>query len=80
MIIEGEGSPAPATMVITRLHVLDVNEHAPAFHSQPYVVHLAENAPPHTSVVQRECSLLLCVLHACSHVLSRVCVRACVTQ
>lgn len=50
----GGGSPAPATMVVTRLHVLDVNEHAPAFHSQPYVVHLAENTPPHSSVVQRE--------------------------
>ncbi|XP_060800580.1 fat-like cadherin-related tumor suppressor homolog isoform X2 [Amyelois transitella] len=52
IIAEGPGSPAPATMVQTRLHVLDVNEHAPAFHSQPYVVLLAENAPPHTSVVQ----------------------------
>lgn len=55
MIAEGGGSPAPATMVVTRLHVLDVNEHAPTFHSQPYVVHLAENAPPHSSVLRREC-------------------------
>lgn len=54
MIAEGGGSPAPAAMVVTRLNVLDVNEHAPTFHSQPYVVHLAENAPPHTSVLQRE--------------------------
>ncbi|XP_064074743.1 fat-like cadherin-related tumor suppressor homolog [Vanessa tameamea] len=52
IIAEGTGSPAPATMVLTRLHVLDVNEHAPSFHSQPYVVHLAENTPPHSSVLQ----------------------------
>ncbi|CAB3222731.1 unnamed protein product [Arctia plantaginis] len=52
IIAEGAGSPAPATMVMTRLHVLDVNEHAPSFHSQPYVVHVAENTPPHTSLVQ----------------------------
>uniref|UniRef100_A0A2A4JWE1 Uncharacterized protein n=1 Tax=Heliothis virescens TaxID=7102 RepID=A0A2A4JWE1_HELVI len=39
-------------MVTTRLHVLDVNEHAPSFHSQPYVVHVAENTPPHSSLVQ----------------------------
>lgn len=54
IIAEGSGSPAPATMAQTRLHVLDVNEHAPAFHSQPYVVHVAENAPPHTTLVQRK--------------------------
>lgn len=54
VIAEGPGSPAPAAMLTTRLHVLDVNEHAPSFHSQPYVVHVAENAPPHTSIVQRE--------------------------
>ncbi|RVE45661.1 hypothetical protein evm_009676 [Chilo suppressalis] len=52
VIAEGAGSPAPARLVQTRLLVLDVNSHAPAFHSQPYVVHLAEIAPPHTSVVQ----------------------------
>ncbi|PZC80059.1 hypothetical protein B5X24_HaOG215400 [Helicoverpa armigera] len=52
IIAEGEGSPAPATMVTTCLHVLDVNEHAPSFHSQPYVVHVAENTPPHSSLVQ----------------------------
>ncbi|XP_026738536.1 fat-like cadherin-related tumor suppressor homolog [Trichoplusia ni] len=52
IIAEGSGSPAPATMVQTRLHVLDVNEHAPSFHSQPYVVYVAENTPPHTSLVQ----------------------------
>ncbi|XP_075972507.1 FAT atypical cadherin kugelei isoform X2 [Anticarsia gemmatalis] len=52
IIAEGAGSPAPATMVTTRLHVLDVNEHAPSFHSQPYVIHVAENTPPHTSLVQ----------------------------
>ena len=52
IIAEGAGSPAPATMVVTRLHVLDVNEHAPVFHSQPYVVQLAENTPPHSSVLQ----------------------------
>ncbi|KAL0839199.1 hypothetical protein ABMA28_015971 [Loxostege sticticalis] len=52
IILEGSGSPAPATMAQTRLHVLDVNEHAPAFHSQPYVVHVAENTPPHSSLVQ----------------------------
>lgn len=54
IIAEGSGSPAPATMVQTRLHVLDVNEHAPSFHSQPYVVYVAENTPPHTSLVQRK--------------------------
>lgn len=53
VIAEGWGSPAPSIMVQTRLHVLDVNEHAPAFHSQPYVVHVAENTPPHSSLVQR---------------------------
>lgn len=53
VIAEGWGSPAPSIMVHTRLHVLDVNEHAPAFHSQPYVVHVAENTPPHSSLVQR---------------------------
>ncbi|XP_037297103.1 fat-like cadherin-related tumor suppressor homolog isoform X2 [Manduca sexta] len=52
VIAEGGGSPAPAAMLVTRVHVLDVNEHAPAFHSAPYVVHLAENAPPHSSLVQ----------------------------
>ncbi|XP_045763036.1 fat-like cadherin-related tumor suppressor homolog isoform X2 [Maniola jurtina] len=52
IIAEDAASPALATMVVTRLHVLDVNEHAPAFHSQPYVVQLAENTPPHSSVVQ----------------------------
>ncbi|KAH9632150.1 hypothetical protein HF086_006584 [Spodoptera exigua] len=52
IIAEGPGSPAPAVMVQTRLHVLDVNEHAPSFHSQPYVVHIAENTPPHSSIVQ----------------------------
>lgn len=46
-------------MVMTRLHVLDVNEHAPSFHSQPYVVHVAENTPPHTSLVQRQSLLPL---------------------
>lgn len=46
-----------ARLLQTTLHVLDVNEHAPAFHSQPYVVSLAENTPPHSSVVQRECRL-----------------------
>ncbi|XP_059061183.1 fat-like cadherin-related tumor suppressor homolog, partial [Achroia grisella] len=52
IIAEGAGSPAAGVMVQTRLHVLDVNEHAPSFHSQPYVVHVAENAPPHTSLLQ----------------------------
>ncbi|XP_047519236.1 fat-like cadherin-related tumor suppressor homolog isoform X1 [Pieris napi] len=52
IIAEGEGSPAPGTLVQTRLHVLDVNEHAPQFHSQPYMLHLAENTPPHTSLIQ----------------------------
>ncbi|KAI5643562.1 cadherin domain-containing protein [Phthorimaea operculella] len=52
IIAEGEGSPAPAILLQTKLHVLDVNEHAPAFHSQPYIVHVAENTPPHTSLVQ----------------------------
>ncbi|XP_068628013.1 fat-like cadherin-related tumor suppressor homolog [Battus philenor] len=52
VIAEGAGSPAPAVMVSTRLRVLDVNEHAPTFHSQPYVVHLAENTPPNSYVVQ----------------------------
>ncbi|CAG9791699.1 unnamed protein product [Diatraea saccharalis] len=52
VIAEGAGSPAPARMVQTRLLVLDVNSHAPAFHSQPYTVLLAETAPPHTSLVQ----------------------------
>nr|XP_034825226.1 fat-like cadherin-related tumor suppressor homolog [Maniola hyperantus] len=52
IIAEDAAAPALATMVVTRLHVLDVNEHAPAFHSQPYVVQLAENTPPHSSVVQ----------------------------
>ncbi|XP_072941689.1 fat-like cadherin-related tumor suppressor homolog isoform X2 [Epargyreus clarus] len=53
IIAEGvEGAEGVSDMVVTRLHVLDVNEHAPAFHSQPYVVHLAENTPPHSSVVQ----------------------------
>lgn len=54
VVAEGRGSPAPSVMVQTRLHVLDVNEHAPAFHSQPYVVHVAENTPPHSSLVQRQ--------------------------
>ncbi|XP_052738209.1 fat-like cadherin-related tumor suppressor homolog isoform X2 [Bicyclus anynana] len=49
-VVAGEG--ALASMVTTRLHVLDVNEHAPSFHSQPYAVTLAENTPPHASVVQ----------------------------
>lgn len=53
VIAEGWGSPAPSVMVQTRLHVLDVNEHAPVFHSQPYVVHVAENTPPHSTLVQR---------------------------
>ncbi|XP_041973434.1 fat-like cadherin-related tumor suppressor homolog [Aricia agestis] len=48
----GDGEGGAAVMAVTRLHVLDVNEHAPAFHSRPYVVHLAENAPPGTSLVQ----------------------------
>ncbi|XP_049865459.1 fat-like cadherin-related tumor suppressor homolog [Pectinophora gossypiella] len=52
IIAEGSGSPAPATLLQTRLHVLDVNEHAPAFHSAPYVVHVSESTPPHTSLVQ----------------------------
>ncbi|KAJ0179077.1 hypothetical protein K1T71_004789 [Dendrolimus kikuchii] len=52
IIAEGPGSPAPAILVQTRLHVLDVNEHAPAFHSQPYVVHVAENTPAHSSLVR----------------------------
>ncbi|XP_039746236.1 fat-like cadherin-related tumor suppressor homolog [Pararge aegeria] len=52
IIAEDPLDPTLASMVQTRLHVLDVNEHAPAFHSQPYVVQLAENTPPHSSVVQ----------------------------
>ncbi|XP_063375219.1 fat-like cadherin-related tumor suppressor homolog [Cydia amplana] len=52
ILCEGPGSPAPATLLLTTLHVLDVNEHAPTFHSQPYVVHLAENTPPHSTVVR----------------------------
>ncbi|CAK1577864.1 unnamed protein product [Parnassius mnemosyne] len=52
VIAEGPGSPAPSVMVITKLHVLDVNEHAPSFHSQPYVVHLAENTPPNSNIIQ----------------------------
>ncbi|KAI8439842.1 hypothetical protein MSG28_001311 [Choristoneura fumiferana] len=50
-LCEADGAPL---LLQTTLHVLDVNEHAPVFHSQPYVVHLAENTPPHSSVVQRE--------------------------
>ncbi|CAG4938447.1 unnamed protein product [Parnassius apollo] len=52
VIAEGPGSPAPSVMVITKLHVLDVNEHAPSFHSQPYVVYLAENTPPNSKIIQ----------------------------
>ncbi|CAH2063954.1 unnamed protein product, partial [Iphiclides podalirius] len=52
VIAEDEGSPGAAVMAITRVHVLDVNEHAPSFHSQPYVVHLAENTPPNSNIIQ----------------------------
>ncbi|XP_032512432.2 fat-like cadherin-related tumor suppressor homolog isoform X2 [Danaus plexippus] len=52
IIAEGSLGSESATMVTTKLHVLDVNEHAPSFHSQPYVVHLAENTPAHSSVLR----------------------------
>ncbi|CAK1553844.1 unnamed protein product [Leptosia nina] len=52
IIAEEEGSPATGTTVQTRLHVLDVNDHAPQFHSQPYGLLLAENTPAHSTLVQ----------------------------
>ncbi|KPI91036.1 Fat-like cadherin-related tumor suppressor-like [Papilio xuthus] len=48
----GAGGATPGVMATTRVRVLDVNEHAPSFHSQPYVVQLAENTPPDSYVVQ----------------------------
>ncbi|GBP81327.1 Fat-like cadherin-related tumor suppressor homolog [Eumeta japonica] len=47
-----ESEAAPASMAQVVLHVLDENEHAPVFHSQPYVVYVAENTPPHSSILQ----------------------------
>lgn len=54
-----EGGAAAGVMASTRLRVLDVNEHAPSFHSQPYVVQLAENTPPDSYVVQRKSALVM---------------------
>lgn len=52
VLAEGAGDPAPTVMLFITLHVLDVNDHAPVFHSQPYVLHLAEDTPPQTSILQ----------------------------
>lgn len=49
VVLERAGA---AHTTLLRLHVLDDNDNAPRFHSHPYRLSVAENTPPHSTLLQ----------------------------
>nr|5T9T_A Chain A, Protocadherin gamma B2-alpha C [Mus musculus]5T9T_B Chain B, Protocadherin gamma B2-alpha C [Mus musculus] len=52
IVAADRGKPPLSSNVIITLHISDVNDNAPVFHQASYLVHVAENNPPGTSIAQ----------------------------
>ncbi|XP_075397828.1 protocadherin gamma-B3 isoform X4 [Tenrec ecaudatus] len=52
IVATDKGNPSLSTIMSVTLHIADVNDNAPDFHQASYVVHVAENNPPGTSIAQ----------------------------
>ncbi|XP_053422777.1 protocadherin gamma-B1 isoform X11 [Nycticebus coucang] len=46
------GKPPLSSSTSVTLHIGDINDNAPVFHQETYVVHVAENNPPGVSIAQ----------------------------
>ncbi|XP_054573944.1 protocadherin gamma-B1 isoform X11 [Eptesicus fuscus] len=47
-----KGKPSLSSSTSITLHIGDINDNTPVFHQASYVVHVAENNPPGTSIAQ----------------------------
>ncbi|XP_008567706.1 PREDICTED: protocadherin gamma-B1-like [Galeopterus variegatus] len=52
IIATDSGKPPLSSSTRVTLHIGDVNDNAPVFHQESYVVHVAENNPPGVSIAQ----------------------------
>ncbi|XP_051019952.1 protocadherin gamma-B2-like [Acomys russatus] len=52
IVATDRGKPPLFSKEIISLHISDVNDNAPVFHQASYLVHVAENNPPGTSIAQ----------------------------
>lgn len=52
ILAETQGSPSISTLTEVTLNILDENDNSPEFHSNPYIVTLAENIEQGTSILK----------------------------